>query len=348
MEVKLTSSYANCIVLPRPCRFTIAIVTDVPPCSLINGIRIKWEENGGGKLQVKDLQSQESKVVLTLHNVFTGTHYSIILKTLESILRDATSIQEHKRMALEDDKKYSPPQMPGISLRIQVPRLKGVDTLSLDKLPYHVKENRKVLYIETDTEDEKHLQDLIQFAKEHNVLSLFLGKHAGISKVMDKDSTPGEIKRMVKCAMGNANYQSLMTGKMIFGINLINGEVAPSAGRGKVSLQMVLFTYFKMEDKYSVFAELHQSKELGPVLAIIPPNDEQASCGLPILFSEGRITPPKKCHGPHQGNMQCHTCSQDPGVQMGPQDADHYHPPQEEGRQRGGRNRKRDLVEQRI
>jgi hypothetical protein len=33
---------------------------------------------------------------------------------------------------------------------------------------------------------------------------------------------------------------------------------------------MVLFNYFKMEDKFSVFLELHQIKKLVPVLAIIP------------------------------------------------------------------------------
>jgi hypothetical protein len=82
--------------------------------------------------------------------------------------------------------------------------LKGFDTSALDKLPYHVKENRKVLHIETDPEDEAYLKELIQFAKERNVLSLFLGKCACLSEVMDKDSTPGEIKRMVKCTMGHA------------------------------------------------------------------------------------------------------------------------------------------------
>ena len=40
--------------------FTIAISSDIPPHSLINGIRTEWEANGGGKLQVKDLQAQES------------------------------------------------------------------------------------------------------------------------------------------------------------------------------------------------------------------------------------------------------------------------------------------------
>jgi hypothetical protein len=47
---------------------------------------------------------------------------------------------------------------------------------------------------------------------------------------------------MVKCAMGHANYQGSMTGETIFGIDMIDGEVAPTAGGGMVSLQMVLFT----------------------------------------------------------------------------------------------------------
>ncbi len=136
--------------------FTIAISTDIPPPNLINGIRMEWEANGGGKLQVKDLQSQESKVVMALYFVYTGMPYHIILKTLNSILRDATSIKEQERMALEDDEEYNAPPIPGISIHLQVPPLKGVDTSGYDKLPYHVRENRKALHIETDPEDEAY------------------------------------------------------------------------------------------------------------------------------------------------------------------------------------------------
>ena len=187
--------------------FTIAIATDIPTRSLINGIRTEWEANGGGKLQVKDLQSQVSQVVMALYFVYTGTPYHIILKSLNSILRNATSIKEHERMALEDDKEYKAPPIPGISIRLQVPRLKGMDTSSYDKLPCHVRENRKALHIETDPDDEAYLKDLIQFAKECNVLALFLGKQACISEVMDAKSTPDEIKKMVRCAMKHAGYQ---------------------------------------------------------------------------------------------------------------------------------------------
>ena len=78
--------------------FTVAIATNIPPRTLINGTRMEWEANRGGKLQVKDLQSQESKVVMALYFVYTGTPYHIILKTLNSI-------REHERMELEDDEE---------------------------------------------------------------------------------------------------------------------------------------------------------------------------------------------------------------------------------------------------
>ena len=87
---------------------------------------------------------------------------------------------------------------------------------------------------------------------------------------MDNNSTPGEVNRVVKFAMGHANYQGSMTGETISGIDLLDGAVALTVGNGSVSLRQVLFTYFKMKDKYSVFAELHQTEEMGPVLAIIP------------------------------------------------------------------------------
>ena len=174
--------------------FTIAIATDVLPQTLINGIKTEWETHGGGKLQVKDLQTQESKVVLALYYIYTGTPYNIILKTIQMILRDASSTREHERMTLEGDDAYNPLPVPEVSIRAQVPRLKGVDSSSFDKLPYHVRENRKVLHIETDPDDEAHLKELIQFAKERNFIGLFLGKRAHVTEVMDNNSTPGEVK----------------------------------------------------------------------------------------------------------------------------------------------------------
>ena len=134
-----------------------------------------------------------------------------------------------------------------------------------------MQENRKALHIETDPEDEAYLKDLIHFTKERNVLALFLWKRARISEVMDTKSTPGEIKKMVRCAMKHVGYQGSMTGETIFGINLIDGD--PRGG--KVSLRMVMFSYVKMQaHQFLLFAELHQVEEMGPTLAIIPACEE--------------------------------------------------------------------------
>ncbi len=98
--------------------------------------------------------------VMALYFVYTGTPYHIILKTLKMILHEAATIKEHEKMALEGDFEWNPLVTPDISIRLQIPRLKGVDTSNYDKLPYHVRENRKVLHIETDPENEALLKEL--------------------------------------------------------------------------------------------------------------------------------------------------------------------------------------------
>ncbi len=181
--------------------------------------------------------------------------FHITKKTLDAILREAADMLLLQEMAPNEE--FNHPNLPQISIRPQVPHLKGVDTSSYDKLPYHVRENRKALHIKSKPEDKQELKELFQYAKEQNHVSLCLGKRAHISKVMENESTPGEIKRMVKYAMGHANYQGLMTGEMIVGIALLDRGVSPTINGGVVSLRMVLFNYFKMEDEFSVFAELH-------------------------------------------------------------------------------------------
>ena len=133
-----------------------------------------------------------------------------------------------------------------------------------------MKENRKALHVEAKPEDIATLKDLVQLAKESRIVALRLGKWAHISKVMDTDSTPGEIKQLVKFAMKHANYQGSMTGETIIGIAQLDGVASLTSKGGKVSLWMVMTTYLKMKDKFSLFAELHQTEDLGPVLAVTP------------------------------------------------------------------------------
>jgi hypothetical protein len=143
--------------------FTIAIATNQLRV-IIDGIRMEWETHGGGKLQVKDLQSHESKVVFLLYYVYAGMPFHIIKKTLEAILRKAADMLIFQEIA--PNEKYNHPNLPQILIHPQVLRLKGVDTSGYDKLPYHVRENCKALHIESKPEYKKELKELFQYAKE--------------------------------------------------------------------------------------------------------------------------------------------------------------------------------------
>ena len=99
--------------------------------------------------------------------VRTGTPHKYILRTLCSILQEATELCLEGTMNKEVDREEHPITIiPEISIRAQVPRLKGVDTKDFDKLPWHVKENRKALHVEAKPEDMQELKDLVQLAKE--------------------------------------------------------------------------------------------------------------------------------------------------------------------------------------
>jgi hypothetical protein len=122
--------------------FTFAFATTLDPHTLIDGIRNKWETHGGGKLMVKDPQSCKSKVAFILYFVYTGTPHKYILQTLQSILQEAADMLEGD-MTKEYGDEHQAVLTPKISIRAQVPRLKGVEAKDFNKLPWHVREYRK-------------------------------------------------------------------------------------------------------------------------------------------------------------------------------------------------------------
>jgi hypothetical protein len=99
--------------------FTIAIATDLQPHTLIDNISMEWETHGGGKLQVKDLQSHESKVMFALYFVYKDTPFHIVKKTLKDILHEAAEMLSLQRMLPED--KSVLPTLPYILIHPQVP-----------------------------------------------------------------------------------------------------------------------------------------------------------------------------------------------------------------------------------
>jgi len=62
------------------------------------------------------------------------------------------------------------------------------------------------------------IKHLAQIAKETNTVKSMWGKHAHISKVMHKDSSPSEIKCVMRVVQVHCNYQCSILLEDIIGI----------------------------------------------------------------------------------------------------------------------------------
>ena len=105
------------------------------------------------------------------------------------------------------------------------------------------------------------------------------GKHAHISEVVDKDSSPSEIKRLMRVVQVHCNYQCSMLLEDIVGISDLDKKadlIQPGISTVlRFSLRMVLLCFVQHSDGHKLFTEIHQSKEpMGRVQAVIPNTPE--------------------------------------------------------------------------
>jgi hypothetical protein len=69
--------------------FSMVISSVVPPQEIINGVTHEWVRLNGTRLQIKDLQSIDSKTVVTFFKVSTMTPNEVLLAELTKILHEA-------------------------------------------------------------------------------------------------------------------------------------------------------------------------------------------------------------------------------------------------------------------
>ncbi len=105
------------------------------------------------------------------------------------------------------------------------------------------------------------------------------GNHTHISEVVDKDSTPGEIKRLMSVAQKHTNYKCSMILEDIVGITNLGGA-ADYHQEGihttlRFTLPQILLRYVHLSDGHQLIAEVHQSYDvMGRVQAVIPNTPE--------------------------------------------------------------------------
>jgi hypothetical protein len=170
--------------------------------------------------------------------------------------------------------------LPAMRFCLQNPKLPGQDTSHFSKLSWRAQANRKALHVKCDHHFAAEIKRLTQLAKESILVAKMWGKHAHISKVLNKDSTPSEIKQLIKVAQSHINYQCSMLLEDIVGITNLEAT-APIYDEEShtllcvLSLHQVLLCYLQLSNGNQLIAEVHQSNEImGQVQAVIPNTPE--------------------------------------------------------------------------
>jgi hypothetical protein len=170
--------------------------------------------------------------------------------------------------------------LPALELHLQNPKLPGQDTSHFSKMSCRAQANQKAFHLECDRRFAANIKKLTQLAKESDLVTKMWGKHAHISEMVDKDSTPSEIKRLIKVAQSHTNYQCSMLLKDIVGITNLDAtapifEEVSNKFLGYLSLRQVLLCYLWLSDGHQLIVEVHQSDEImGPVQVVIPNTPE--------------------------------------------------------------------------
>jgi hypothetical protein len=88
--------------------------------------------------------------------------------------------------------------------------------------------------VECDRRFAADIKKLTQLAKEADLVTKMWGKHAHICEVVDKDSTPSEIKQLIKVAQTHTNYQCPMILDDIVGITNLDTQQLPSLTKSPI------------------------------------------------------------------------------------------------------------------
>ncbi len=115
------------------------------------------------------------------------------------------------------------------------------------------------------------IKRLTQVAKEVNFVTKMWDKHAHVSKLVDKSSTPSKIKQLIKVSQRHTNYQCSMLLEDVQGIIDLDVPVGiyqegSTNCLGHISLRQAMLKYIKLSHGHQLIVEVHQASTLvGPV-----------------------------------------------------------------------------------
>ena len=135
-----------------------------------------------------------SEKLFALYKIYNQGHWPSIIRELTTILGKARDTATKDKNFEEE---YESRPIPRMTFRKNVPKLLGQDTQQFNNWPRKIQANWKVLRLELDKGETKFIEKLIEVAKENKYFEVIWGKKVHVSKVVGKDTSEVEIKRLI-------------------------------------------------------------------------------------------------------------------------------------------------------
>ena len=108
----------------------------------------------------------------------------------------------------------------------------------------------------------KRLGALIKKMKEHDMISAYWGRLVHISEVPDRETSQGEIRKLMQVSQKHTCYQMSMNTEVIKGIIHTDGAAKLYNKQGEqcgdMTMREALLKLFKTKDGTMLIAEVHQ------------------------------------------------------------------------------------------
>jgi hypothetical protein len=157
--------------------FSMVTSTEVDPLELIDRLTHEWSRLNGSGLQVKDLQSISSEMVVTFFKMSTAIPKQVLLAELTRVLVEAQKRCRDNLLTKDEffdistydftlDKGVeSRESLPPMNLRVQNALLRGQEVTVFNRLSHHAQQARKSWHLEVDSRHAGKMKALVECAK---------------------------------------------------------------------------------------------------------------------------------------------------------------------------------------
>ena len=168
--------------------------------------------------------------------------------------------------------------VPRTRWRRNVPKLPGQNTQQFDTWKYQQQQCRRTLHVECDKSQAELTHYLCERSKKLGIIERMWGKQVHYSRVCDEETSRADVKKITREANHHINFHSSMTSDALGSIYNLGAEGSiKHVHTGEViktmTLREALYTFFKLKDGHSLFAEIH-ARASGGVDVVIPNTPE--------------------------------------------------------------------------